>query len=168
MAWRFRRRMTDALRVALGSVIVLGFGWLIASFVPLYEVLARDGLCWFFQRLRRWVFAAPWWLALETWSRGEAGGVEGNRAAGGSRRHGGGDRRLGVVGMLGDRPSGTPPAGVFAWSASISAPAASGAPPAGVFVWDLDEHPAPVAVDHNLSMMVALARPPASHMVCRP
>ncbi|MGY2121174.1 hypothetical protein ACW9HJ_06935 [Nocardia gipuzkoensis] len=43
MAWRLRRRMTDALRVALSSVIVLGFGWLIASFVPLYEVLARDG-----------------------------------------------------------------------------------------------------------------------------
>ncbi|WP_280257473.1 hypothetical protein [Nocardia abscessus] len=43
MAWRFRRRMTDALRVALGSVIVLGFGWLMASFVPLYEVLAREG-----------------------------------------------------------------------------------------------------------------------------
>ncbi|MFI9411961.1 hypothetical protein [Nocardia gamkensis] len=43
MAWHFRRRTTDALRVALGSVIVLGFGWLMASFVPLYDVLARDG-----------------------------------------------------------------------------------------------------------------------------
>ncbi|MEU1547556.1 hypothetical protein [Nocardia sp. NPDC005745] len=43
MAWHFRRRTTDALRVALGSVIVLGFGWLMASFVPLYDVIARDG-----------------------------------------------------------------------------------------------------------------------------
>ncbi|WP_454199909.1 hypothetical protein [Nocardia sp. Marseille-Q1738] len=43
MARHLRRRLTDFLRVALGSVIVLGFGWLLASFVPLYEVLARDG-----------------------------------------------------------------------------------------------------------------------------
>lgn len=43
MARQFRRRMTDALRVALGWVIVFGLAWLIASFVPLYDVLARDG-----------------------------------------------------------------------------------------------------------------------------
>lgn len=36
------RRLTDFLRAALGSVIAVGFGWLIASFVPLYEMLARD------------------------------------------------------------------------------------------------------------------------------
>ncbi|MBF6296190.1 hypothetical protein IU459_01370 [Nocardia amamiensis] len=43
MAWRVQRRANDFLRVALGSVIVVGFGWFMASFVPLYEVLARDG-----------------------------------------------------------------------------------------------------------------------------
>lgn len=43
MARNIPQRTTDALRVALGTVIVLGFGWLIASFVPLYDVLARDG-----------------------------------------------------------------------------------------------------------------------------
>ncbi|BDT93480.1 MULTISPECIES: hypothetical protein [Nocardia] len=43
MARNIRQRTTDALRVALGTVIVLGFGWLMASFVPLYDVLARDG-----------------------------------------------------------------------------------------------------------------------------
>lgn len=43
MAWHIRRRTADALRVALGSVIVLGFGWVMAAFVPLYEVLLRDG-----------------------------------------------------------------------------------------------------------------------------
>ncbi|MFE7745884.1 hypothetical protein [Nocardia sp. NPDC057455] len=54
MAWHLRRRTTDALRVALGSVIVLGFGWLMASFVPLYDVLARDG------RDGRMVGYLPW------------------------------------------------------------------------------------------------------------
>ncbi|MEU2037979.1 hypothetical protein [Nocardia niwae] len=43
MARKIRQRTTDCLRVALGTVIVLGFGWLMASFVPLYDVLARDG-----------------------------------------------------------------------------------------------------------------------------
>ncbi|WP_040784853.1 hypothetical protein [Nocardia pneumoniae] len=43
MAWHLRRRTIDALRVALGSVVVLGFGWVMACFVPLYEVLLRDG-----------------------------------------------------------------------------------------------------------------------------
>lgn len=43
MAWHLRRRTADALRVAAGSVVVLGFGWLMAAFVPLYEVLLRDG-----------------------------------------------------------------------------------------------------------------------------
>ncbi|MEU7766981.1 hypothetical protein AB0B25_17865 [Nocardia sp. NPDC049190] len=42
MAWHPRQRLVDVLRAAFGSVIALGFGWLIASFVPLYDVLARD------------------------------------------------------------------------------------------------------------------------------
>lgn len=43
MARNIRQRTTDALRVVLGTVVVLGFGGLMASFVPLYDVLARDG-----------------------------------------------------------------------------------------------------------------------------
>ncbi|MBF6469910.1 hypothetical protein IU427_32830 [Nocardia beijingensis] len=54
MARKIRQRTTDALRVALGTVIVLGFGWLMASFVPLYDVLARDG------RAGRGVGYLPW------------------------------------------------------------------------------------------------------------
>ncbi|MGK8521175.1 hypothetical protein ACRS6B_06260 [Nocardia asteroides] len=35
--------MTDALRVVVGSAVVFGFALVTASFVPLYDLLERDG-----------------------------------------------------------------------------------------------------------------------------
>ncbi|WP_433196769.1 hypothetical protein ACQP1G_45180 [Nocardia sp. CA-107356] len=34
-------RPANAVRAVLGSVIAIGFAWLVASFVPLYELLGR-------------------------------------------------------------------------------------------------------------------------------
>ncbi|MFX0574254.1 hypothetical protein [Nocardia nepalensis] len=36
------RRVANIVRAMLGSVIAVGFGWVVASFVPLYEFLGRD------------------------------------------------------------------------------------------------------------------------------
>ncbi|MFE9579395.1 hypothetical protein ACFYO1_23620 [Nocardia sp. NPDC006044] len=49
MAWEQPERLPDLVRVAFGSVVTVGFAWLMASFVPLYEVVARgdaDGRAW--------------------------------------------------------------------------------------------------------------------------
>ncbi|MEV4237828.1 MULTISPECIES: hypothetical protein [unclassified Nocardia] len=35
-------RLANAIRAVLGSVFAVGFGWVVASAVPLYEFLARD------------------------------------------------------------------------------------------------------------------------------
>lgn len=39
---RWKVRLANAVRVVLGSVVAVGFGWLVAAFVPLYEFLGRD------------------------------------------------------------------------------------------------------------------------------
>ena len=39
---RWRQRLSSIVAAVLGSVIALGFGWLVAIFVPLYELLGRD------------------------------------------------------------------------------------------------------------------------------
>lgn len=38
---RWQLRLANAIRVLLGSVFAVGFGWLAAVFVPLYEFLGR-------------------------------------------------------------------------------------------------------------------------------
>ncbi|MFI6042160.1 hypothetical protein ACIA8C_11030 [Nocardia sp. NPDC051321] len=42
MAWELRDGVPDLLRAVFGSLITVGFAWFAASFVPLYEVVARD------------------------------------------------------------------------------------------------------------------------------
>lgn len=39
---RWEQRLSSIVAAVLGSVIALGFGWLVAIFVPLYEFLGRD------------------------------------------------------------------------------------------------------------------------------
>ncbi|MFI7663823.1 hypothetical protein [Nocardia sp. NPDC049526] len=39
---RFELRLANAVRVVLGSVFAVGFGWVVASSVPLYELLGGD------------------------------------------------------------------------------------------------------------------------------
>ncbi len=39
---RWKLRLANVVRVVLGSVLAVGFGWLVAGFVPLYELLGRD------------------------------------------------------------------------------------------------------------------------------
>ncbi|MEU7139743.1 hypothetical protein ABZ942_09875 [Nocardia sp. NPDC046473] len=42
MAWERPQRLPDLVRAVLGSLITVAFAWFIASFVPLYEVVAHD------------------------------------------------------------------------------------------------------------------------------
>ncbi|MFI7001207.1 hypothetical protein [Nocardia sp. NPDC050175] len=42
MAWERPERLPDLVRAGLGSLITVAFAWFVGSFVPLYEVVARD------------------------------------------------------------------------------------------------------------------------------
>ncbi|WP_433660544.1 hypothetical protein ACQPW1_47795 [Nocardia sp. CA-128927] len=42
MAWERRDGLPNLLRAVFGSLITVAFAWFIASFVPLYEIVARD------------------------------------------------------------------------------------------------------------------------------
>ncbi|MFI9405416.1 hypothetical protein [Nocardia sp. NPDC052316] len=49
MAWEPRNGVADLARAVAGSLVTVGCAWVVASFVPLYEVVARDdedGLAW--------------------------------------------------------------------------------------------------------------------------
>lgn len=49
MAWEQPDRFPNLVRAVIGSLITVVFAWFIASFVPLYEVVARrdtDGGAW--------------------------------------------------------------------------------------------------------------------------
>jgi hypothetical protein len=41
MAWDRRHRLLDLVRAALGSAVTIGCCWLVASFLPLYDIAAR-------------------------------------------------------------------------------------------------------------------------------
>lgn len=42
MAWEPRDGVPSLLRAVVGSLITAAFAWFVGSFVPLYEVIARD------------------------------------------------------------------------------------------------------------------------------
>ena len=70
-----RSRLPNIARAVLGSVFVIGFGWMVGSFVRVYDVLARDAMSGVeylpLARVIAWIgiVGSVLWAAVLSWER---------------------------------------------------------------------------------------------------